>query len=183
MLTAAFFALLPACTEPEPSNLGTPDWYSKCTHDCNRHHDSDTYDYGDSTSIDEEPPPDLSITAAWSNEGVELELLNSPDTTYYFGMAETGAGQDGWYGEDCVDSTETGGYNRCHSAGENGAFWASSTLDEFRDDTKDDLTLFTDSIAAGGGITYVLATSDGSACWTWGDDPRYYGDYDCYELG
>ncbi len=189
-MTAALTLLtLAACTEFKPTEGGAPEWYTKCTENCGRDtdrgysRDSAPDDSLDTADRDEEPPPDLNITTKWSDEGVELDLDNATSDDFYFGMAETGAAEDGWYGEDCVEETESYGYNRCHAARKGGGFWETASLDDFANDDADRRTLFTDTLAAAGAITYVLMATDSPECWTWGDDPAYYGArFDCMEI-
>lgn len=49
-------------------------------------------------------------------------------------------------------------------------------------DADDGSTLFTDTIAAAGNITYVLFDDGGAQCWVWGDDVTYYAEFGCTKL-
>jgi hypothetical protein len=87
-----------------------------------------------------------------------------------FGLAETGAGADGWYGEDC----STGDY--CHPAGTAGVTLSSvhpdvggAGLDAVESGVT---TLLWAGLDAS--ITYVVIDGDTTECWAWGNEPGYY---------
>ncbi len=126
---------------------------------------------------------DLAVTLRWSAKGVVVGIENGSGG-YDFGMAETGAGDLGWFGESCVLGEEPWGmpdygYDICHGLGATGGEVVHvSDID----DADDGSTLFTDTIAAAGNITYVLFDDSGAQCWVWGDDPTYYAEFGCTKL-
>jgi hypothetical protein len=88
---------------------------------------------------------------------------------YFLGLAETGAGSGGWYGEDC------GAGNICHPMGFEGTALASVHPDCGGDGVgavvAGSATLFHSALERD--ITYVLSDEAGN-CWSWGDEPFYY---------
>lgn len=96
----------------------------------------------------------------------------------YFGAAETGAGHDGWYGEDCIldpDDDRDDGVEVCHhfAAG-------SSQLTLTRVDEPGEVSETTTMIGYPGSAewTYVLGSDWG--CVSWGpDSPAYYAELGC----
>ncbi len=99
------------------------------------------------------------------------------------GMADVSRG--GWIGEDCIaGNAAADGYDRCHAARRRGGMWETAAdLDAFDADSSDATTLFSDTSAAAGEITYILMGFDDYACWVWGEDVLYYDDYACTDVG
>jgi hypothetical protein len=125
----------------------------------------------------------LSVVLTWSNRGVVVEIENGSGR-YDFGMAETGVGEVGWFGESCVIGEEPldredYGYDICHGLTATGGEIVH--VDNIND-ADDGSTLFTEEIHDRGNITYVLFDDSGAECWVWGDDVRYYEDFGCTEL-
>ena len=84
--------------------------------------------------FDEDAGPEMiEVTVDWSSAGIELTIKGTP-TRYDFGMAETGAGSLGWYGETCIPGDEPNGmedygYDLCHyMAGDGGDVPAVSDI-------------------------------------------------------
>jgi hypothetical protein len=126
---------------------------------------------------------DLEISLAWSRSGVKITLTNGSGA-YDFGMAETGVGDPGWYGESCVLGEEPWGmpdygYDVCHTLSSTGG-----TVIGVRNvsDVADGTTIFTESIHDAGNITYVLFSESTGDCWAWGHDASYYDEFGCAEL-
>lgn len=121
-----------------------------------------------------------SFTVSWSSDGAVVSVVGSA-AGWSFGMAETGVGDVGWFGESCISGDEPWGYpdygyDVCHTLRKTGG-----TLDSVHTlgDVADGQTLFTNTIAETGNITYILLSDDASACWVMGDDPTYYDDFGC----
>ncbi|MES2642270.1 MAG: hypothetical protein V4850_22490 [Myxococcota bacterium] len=120
---------------------------------------------------------------------VWMYLANTQPGSWWFGMAETGVGTDGWYGEDCIDDPADHadyGYEVCHP-------FEATDLTLLRVSSLDDIvageaTLFYDALLPD--VTFYLATEDEALCWVWGDDPDWYlvdshggvGPFGCTEL-
>ncbi len=139
--------------------------------DADRDSAGDDEDSGDSGG-DEPPPRDPMITVTWTRDGVVLNVTRTSASTFYMGMAETGS-SEGWYGEDCIDGPgpNSGSYDICHdSVDVSGGFL--ETVRSPDDVVANRTTLFNDTIAAAGNITYVFY--DGVECWTFGHEPSYY---------
>lgn len=126
----------------------------------------------------------FSVDVSWSSAGVDV-TISGGGGSYEFGMAETGAGRDGWYGETCIDGDEPDGlddygYDVCHSLNASGGEVESvyPNVSSVRDGS----TLFNEDIGDSGDLTYALFATSGSDCWVWGDDPSYYDDFGCSEL-
>lgn len=120
--------------------------------------------------------PEMTVAGGWDDTCNYTLTLTNADTsvTWLFGMAETGAGTDGWYGEDGSSADST------HPASATGLALTSVHPDcggGGIDDIKmGESTLFNESLDAG--ITYVLGAQDAGGaslgCWTWGHDVSYY---------
>jgi hypothetical protein len=100
---------------------------------------------------------------------------------YRFGLAETGNGDDGWDGEDCIPGDRYG-YDLCHHIPAEGTLVLASIHPEVGgslEQLEEDLTtLITPGL--GDGVTFVVLREAGNTpCWTWGHDPQHYMD----ELG
>ena len=90
--------------------------------------------------------------------------------TYLFGMAETGSGDEGWYGEDCLPG-EINGKDVCHPVGEEGAVLSSVSRPG---SVNDENTLLWKALHDAGKVTYVVVQEDTDDCWAFGHDPTYY---------
>ncbi|MFZ5481712.1 MAG: putative metal-binding motif-containing protein [Myxococcota bacterium] len=128
-----------------------------------------------------EPVP-TTVDLTWSASGVTVDVAGEAPG-YELGMAETGAGALGWFGESCVAGDEPYGYDDygwdvCHGLGATGGFVESVYPDVSA--VRDGYTLFAQEHEAS--LTYVLLDTSSSACWVWGDDVGYYGDFGCTEL-
>ncbi|MBM4393843.1 MAG: hypothetical protein FJ090_22175 [Deltaproteobacteria bacterium] len=122
------------------------------------------------TDTDTDTDADMSWTTTWSTDGVTLAITNGAGD-YAFGMAETGSGE-GWYGEDCIEGAgpNSGDFDICHGASASGVTLA--TVHAPADVVAGSTTLFNDTIASAGNITYVLGND--TDCWTTGNDTSYY---------
>ncbi len=121
------------------------------------------------------------LSLSWSGDGVEVTIDGKEDA-WGFGMAETSAGADGWYGESCIDGDEPDGYDdygfdACHTLADDGG---SVLTVAGIDDVEDGQTLFYDAMGDAGNITYVLfALDDADPCYVWGDSVPYYEAWRC----
>ena len=73
-------------------------------------------------------PADPHATAVWSDDDRTLTLtisVSAENGPYTFGFAETGIGEDGWYGEDCLDGVRND-YDICHDVPEAGVLALTS---------------------------------------------------------
>jgi len=67
------------------------------------HEHEDHEDHEDHDDAEDEEAAAFSVT--FSDTGVYVSVTNADMVGgYFFGMAQTGAGDAGWYGEDCVSS-------------------------------------------------------------------------------
>ena len=113
-----------------------------------------------------------------------LELrIEEGESGYDFGIAETFAGDYGWYGEDCY--LGTGPTLLCHPAESRGLMLESVHPDVggagIPDVIEGESTLFYDIHHPY--VTYFLRGWDSGECWAFGDDPTYYEDaYGCEAL-
>ena len=133
----------------------------------------------DADPDDTAPPGDVpavapSVHVTWSGSQVASTLeveIDDPAgrTSWSFGMAETEAGEAGWYGEDCF--VGLGAYTHCHAfEGDTLVLQRVRTPAEVE---SGESTLFW----PGMNLTYVL--DDGDDCWVWGHDPSYYDPLGC----
>lgn len=135
------------------------------------------------SEIDEDVPSEATepeVTLNWDSSGVEVAITGG-GAGWDFGMAETGVGDLGWFGESCIPGEEPYGYpdygfDICHTLNPTGG---KVTYTSNINDVDDGYTLFTDVIAAAGNITYFLERHDDGACFVWGDDPAYYDELGC----
>jgi hypothetical protein len=148
-------------------------------------------------TVDESPPfdPANDITVTWdpgdTGGQVHVDVANSGGgTQFYFGMAETAAGVNGYYDEDCqYHWTNNGYYPLCHYSAYP-TMHADLTYVETRGSVYSGYaTLFDDGTdgdydahrATGRDrLTYYLQIYGGlnsGQCWTWGDDTTYYTNY------
>ncbi|MBX2800677.1 MAG: polysaccharide deacetylase family protein [Myxococcales bacterium] len=95
-------------------------------------------------------------------------------TDWLLGIAETGAGRRGWYGEDCF--VGMGPHLYCHP------FRGSTlTLDAVRTPAEVS-NAKTTLLQSGEQLTFVLQDQARTTCWTWGHDPTYYAPMGCQPL-
>ena len=132
----------------------------------------------------DEGAPWASVTLTWSAGGLEVVIEGSA-SSWELGMAETGAGADGWFGESCVPGEEPWGYNDygydfCHPLGASGGSIESVYPDLAS--VGDEATLFNAAIGDSGDLTYILLDVSGSSCWVWGNEASYYADFGCDPL-
>jgi hypothetical protein len=125
---------------------------------------------------------ELSVSATWSGSGLTVSISGGSGS-YELGMAETGAGSSGWYGESCIPGDEPRGYDDygfdvCHSLGSTGGFITSVYPDIT--DVGTNQTLF-DEIHEPD-LTYFLGEVGTADCWVFGEDVAYYRDFNCTEL-
>lgn len=124
----------------------------------------DVADTDTDTDTDADTDPEVAISGSWSGDGQTYTLTITNGTgAYNLGMAETGAGANGWYGEDCT------GENACHPAGTTGV--TLTHVANIPEVVAGSTTLLDGSLDAN--ITYGVIDSTG-ACWAWGNDPGYY---------
>ena len=120
----------------------------------------------------------LAWLAGWDTDDQYSIEITEGSGSFDFGMAETGAGGKGWYGENCLGGAA--GYDICHS------FSAASplVLDSVHPDVggagldalvENSTTLLWAAL----GITYYLADKGTGECWTWGDETTYYTSEGC----
>jgi hypothetical protein len=132
--------------------------------------------------VDEGNGP-FSVSVTWD---IDLFVeISGGAGTYDFGMAETGVGEYGWFGETCIPGDEPYGYpdygvDVCHTLGSTGGTLVSVSPNV--GDVDDGYTLFNEDIGNDGTITYALFQIGGDACWVWGDDPLYYAAFGCIVL-
>jgi hypothetical protein len=123
-------------------------------------------------------PDFFSPGVSWGEEptdGVTLTFDCGTASGYQVGFAETGAGDDGWYGEDCLPG-EKSGADLCHSVPAAGTELSHvETLDEV---VEGETTLLRAELVDG--ITWVVISADDAAeCWVGGHDPSYYDELGC----
>ena len=124
-----------------------------------------------------------SFNLAWTDTGNTLEasVSNPHPDGYFLGLAETGSGSLGWYGEDCVSDDAI-----CHDMG--GSNFVSlmtvhpdisgRTPSEARAAVEDGIaTLF--HVGLWEGVTYVFFSNEGDTGYNTianvgGDDTSYY---------
>lgn len=123
----------------------------------------------------------LSASVSWSGSGVSVTLSGGSGGAYEFGMAETGAGAPGWYGESCIPGDEPWGYDDygyeiCHSLSSTGGFVPSVDFSNVGTNQ----TLFESAHAPD--ITYFVGAVGSADCWVFGENPSYYSDFGCESL-
>ena len=118
---------------------------------------------------------EASFNIAWTDDGSTLDAsVSNPHVGGYFlGLAETGSGASGWYGEDCV-----GEDSQCHDMGANDSLSLTS-VDSISAVSPGNTTLFSAGLWAG--VTYVFFSNEGDTDYNTvahvgGDDPSYYTD-------
>ncbi len=128
--------------------------------------------------VDEGEDPDLVVSLAWSTTGLTIDVTGAFGLVE-FGMAETGVGDVGWFGESCITGEEPYGYpdygyDICHTLSSSGGHLDStSTLDA----VDDGVTLFHDFHADD--ITWILIEPGTGRCVVGGNDTTYYADFFC----
>ena len=65
--------------------------------------EDDHADHDHDADADEGPPPEATFSVTWGADSIDAAVTNADmDAGYYFSLAQTGAGDAGWYGEDCI---------------------------------------------------------------------------------
>ena len=123
---------------------------------------------------------EFDVQVSWSSSGVTVSITGGSGS-YELGMAETGAGSLGWFGESCIPGDEPWGYEDygyevCHSLGSTGGTIPSVDFD----DVGTNQTIF-QSIHHPD-ITYFVGAMGSADCWVFGDAPSYYADFGCQTL-
>jgi hypothetical protein len=146
-----------------------------CESDADTDSDSDSDSDSDTDSdTDADSDADRDFTVTWYDNEVQIHVAG-PTSGFDFGMADTGNGSSGWYGEDCLYGT--GSYQMCHSF-ETHDGTLDSVYDEIvsgsgdiSDVRESETTLFDDSLASS--LTYIVIFDSGF-CMVAGDAPWYY---------
>lgn len=113
----------------------------------------------------------LDFTVTWDGTGALVSISNDSASVTHFGIAETGKGMAGWYGEDCYAGSS--GQQFCHPMPPTGGYLPS--IDGIAE-LDDGHTLLTASSAID--LTYVVIADD--ECVTKGQETAYYGNaLDC----
>ena len=125
--------------------------------------------------------PTFSVEVVWDEGGVTV-TIDGDASGWDFGMAETGPGSTGWFGESCIPGEEPWGYDDhgrdiCHPISATKGF-IPSVYPEI-DLVSQLSTLFNQEIGESGDLTYVLFATDSSDCWVWGNAVDYYADFGC----
>ncbi len=126
---------------------------------CDTSADADTDSDADSDA------DDLDFTVIFDANGALISIRGNRASVTHFGIAETGAGRSGWYGEDCYAGSS--GQQFCHPMPPTGGYL---TAVDGIDELDDQHTLFVASTAVG--LTYVVIADDD--CVTTGEDTDYY---------
>ena len=131
-----------------------------------------------------DPPVEFSVALTWNADGITVAIEGGTGP-YTLGMAETGAGAAGWFGESCITGEEPWGYDDyeydvCHDLGKTGGSLVG--VYSIGEVVAGSTTLFNVTISDAGKLTYILTEPSGAACWAWGDDVSYYGDFGCAKL-
>ena len=126
------------------------------------------------------PPPSLTANVVWDDMGLTLELSGADlASTWYLGLAETGNGERGWYGEDCLAGVSNG-LDVCHPmTATGGRLLNVGTLDAI---VAGQTTLLGQPLEAG--LTYVIIQGPAEmnrwrmgelvACYTFGQETAHY---------
>lgn len=138
--------------------------------------DSSTTDSTGGTTDDSDTTiPEFSVSGSWTDKCSYTLSIENGSGDYFLGLAETGAGGDGWYGEDCGEG------NACHPAGASGVTLTSVHPDcdggGIDDIVAGSTTLFYQDLEAG--LTYVVVDAATGECWAWGQDVNYYAAAGC----
>jgi hypothetical protein len=121
---------------------------------------------------------DLLFSISWDEDVAEplhVDLRCGTASTYKFGIAETGAGANGWYGEDCLPG-ESSGYDYCHTFDtDGGLLFTADTPAEVEEGSS---TLV--DVPLTPNLTFVIIDGDDpTKCWVTGNDPTYYDSLGC----
>lgn len=155
------------------------DVYPNAADDTDDDIDNDCDGEIDEDVTEEIAPPQVDID--WDSAGGDIGITGAA-SGWDFGMAETRAGDVGWYGESCIPGDEPYGYSDygydiCHELGSTGGrIERVYTTGDLEGGT----TLFSDTTSIN--LTYFLERLDDGACFVWGDDPAYYDELGCVEL-
>jgi hypothetical protein len=123
-------------------------------------------DTGAEADLDE-GDPEATFSVTWTGSSVDLEVTNADmELGYFFSLAETGAGETGWYGEDCLAADSI-----CHDLYDTLSLACATSPDEVE---KNIATLHCSvesntTWAFWGGDDYETVVASG------GDDPSYFG--------
>ena len=124
-----------------------------------------------------------SFNIAWTDVGntLEVSVSNPHEGGYFLGLAETGSGSLGWYGEDCVSDDAI-----CHDLGSTNSASLTSVHPEVSGMTPaaaraavadGSTTLF--HVGLWAGVTYAFFSNEGdtgyeTVAYASGDDSSYY---------
>lgn len=98
--------------------------------------------------------------------------LSGPGS-FRFGMAQTGLGEAGWYGEDCLPGDAgSPGTDLCHTLAPHGGTDCLLHVDDREEVVESRTTLFTNRIEDLANNTFAYLFDDG--CVTYGANPEYY---------
>ena len=127
----------------------------------------------------EEEPDQLTVDVVWTarHPASHMRLaVRDPEgrTRWRLGIAETGAGSRGWYGEDCFLGLGT--QLMCHVF--EGAALELHGVRNPVHAVGGQATLLQSDMQ----LTYLLQHAESDACWVWGHDVRYYAPLDCAPL-
>ena len=75
--------------------------------------------------VDADADGDASFSITWGADNVVAAVVNGDLYGYFFGLAETGAGTTGWYGEDCLSADSI-----CHEVIDTTTLACASGVDE-----------------------------------------------------
>jgi hypothetical protein len=122
---------------------------------------------------------EASFNIAWTDDGSTLEVsVSNPHVDGYFlGLAETGSGANGWYGEDCEGDTSI-----CHDMGSSNSLSLSSVHPDVGGGGLDDVVAGSTTLMHVGlwaGVTYAFFSNEGDGDYanvahSGGDDTSYY---------
>lgn len=135
---------------------------------------------GDTDTVDTDTGTQpFTISYNWDPTQLTVTLNNATGATGFFlGIADTAAGNAGWYDEACVLGTD------CHEF--TGAEGVLDSVNAPADVVLGSTTLFDNDQVAPGDVfsstgedivTYFVQVSGGEQdgkCFVWGDDPTYY---------
>ena len=120
---------------------------------------------------DEVTEPTFNI--AWTDDGNTLEasVSNAHLDGYFLGLAETGSGAEGWYGEDCISDDAI-----CHDMGADSSL-ALTGVSSIPEVVAGSTTLFNSGLWAG--VTCAFFSNEGDTNYetlanVGGDDASYY---------
>jgi hypothetical protein len=67
-------------------------------------HEEEDGSMDDGSDADADADADPSFSVTWTGYSIEAVVTDGDPSGYYLSLAETGAGDAGWYGEDCISS-------------------------------------------------------------------------------